>query len=355
MDISQISTGYWIGIVVFVLLGVLALAKVKKSQKVVGINRNFFAWAFILGGAFLFLWQGGVLVSLGLPLSAGVTNSGVTQPLASATGQNINVVGCNLGTQTTVTLAGKDAYNGSASGGTHAYMVSSDGGKTFGPVATVSDGGTITSSPGQVLDILWGDGATTGYFSAISQNTVPCTGAVTFTQPLYTNGSFSSTVFNTNGQVIDGTTTNQTLGAGDIKDLPLKIVGTYNKATPYGWVAVAEYNKTEITDIKLLDSSGNLLPTASLPNSFSSIFPQGSSTTSVYLIPAQFSSTDLNLKAEITASTTINPSNRNITITYFPLNDYQDTSTGLFAGPSAETSTHAVTRSGDPTTTIYYQ
>ncbi|GEM_PF-3030880 len=354
MDISQISTGIWIAIAIALVLGILALAKVKKGQKVLGVNRTFFAWVFILGGAFLFAWQGGLLVGLGLPLSAGVTSGG-TQPLASATGQNINVVGCNLGTQTTVTLSGKDAYNSSASGGTHAYMVSSDGGKTFGPVSTVSDAGTLTASPGQILDILWGNGATKGYFSAISQNPIPCTGAVTFTQPLYTNGSFSSTVFNTNGQVIDGVTANQTLGAGDIKDLSLKIIGTYQKATPYGWVAVVEYNKTDITQVKLMDSSGNLLPTASLPNSFTSGFAQGVATTSVYLIPGQFTSNDLNLKVELTASQTINPANGNTTITYFPLNDYKDTGTGLFAGPSAVTNTNTVTMDGGSTTVVYYQ
>src|SRR3990167_3931556 len=164
----DIQLAWWILIVVLVLFGIGALMR-KHNEKVLGFNKTGFGWVLLIAGAFVFLWQGSFLTGIGLNPSSTLAVTGtIPQIITSGSGA------CAPGQQvedTTVTLSATDAFNTSASGGTHRYRING------GPATTVADAGTFTALPGDVLSVLWGNGATTsGYYSFSQQLVVPCKG-----------------------------------------------------------------------------------------------------------------------------------------------------------------------------------
>jgi len=155
--------------------------------------------------------------------------------------------GCLPGQQvedTTVTLSAIDKYTSIASGGTHRYKINS------GPALTVSDAGTFTASPGDKVSILWYNASTSGgYFSDVSTESVPCSGTKVFSKEIGRNGTITIQVFNEEGNVLDTTTENETLAAGDTVTLKAEIRGTYQRSAPYGGLLIVEYNTTEIDNV----------------------------------------------------------------------------------------------------------
>lgn len=345
-----------ISIIVYVLAvlgaigGIYSFTKGKKS-KVLGMPKNITGLILVGIGVFLLALQMGWLAGLNsslVPLSVagiGVDNGGTSSPDSPLLA---DVTGCDLGTKTTITLSASDKYTSGATGGTHRYRING------APALTVSDAGTLTASPGDVLSILWHNASTTGYYGKVDTFSVPCTGAKTFYTELVANGTITSSEKDSNDDTIDGTSNNQTLGAGDVKDVTVKLSGTYQADFPYGFIAVVEFNKTEIDDV-ILTQNGVELASASLPHTFSTTLDTASST-KVYVIPALISNGDLTFKATIDADDTYNPkTSDNVTITYFPKNYFiDDNNGGAFAGPSAEDEDNAVTRTGQYQTLIEY-
>lgn len=343
MDISTIMY------IIAGIIGAFGLSFAFSKHKTVnGRSRWVFALPLIVVALFIVLMQIGTLATWGLgisPLASGVTTT------SSPSGTQASILGCDLGTKTTVTLSGVDKYTNSASGGTHRYRVNG------GPATTLSDAGTFTASPYDKISVLWMNASTTSYFSAISDESVACTGAVTFSHPLSNNGSLTSTVFNENTQVNTLGSNNQTLGTSDIKDVTVRLAGSFQADYPYGFLAVVEYNKTALDGVKLTLDGQELTQGTSVPNVYVPLWGTNGAT-KTYIIPALTSNADFNFKEQLDASNSMNPTSTNqanVTITYYPLNYYVNEQLGgAFSGPSAVDDNNALTRPVAGTSVIYY-
>ncbi|MBU0959305.1 MAG: hypothetical protein KKB31_05160, partial [Nanoarchaeota archaeon] len=176
-------------IVAILLAGVGLIAFSRKEKKVMGFGKGLVGFVFLGVGVAIALMQLGYLSDLGLsPLAAGVgagVGVGDTQDNLQA-----DVLGCDLGTKTTVTLSAVDKYTSASAGTTHRYRINGN------PALTVSNAGTLTASPGDKISILWGNETDASYYGDVSNVVVPCTGAKTFTTELVQNGSLTIEVFN---------------------------------------------------------------------------------------------------------------------------------------------------------------
>ena len=151
---------------------------------------------------------------------------------------------------TTVTLSAIDRYTSSAVGGQHIYKINGE------PYSTVSDKGTFTASPGDRLQILFGNASNgVNYFSELKSVVVPCKGTFPVSAELVQNGTLTIEVFNEEGNLIDSSGENETLSAGDVVTLTSKLKGTYQKGFPYGGIIVVEFNNSDFDDI-IVDFGG---------------------------------------------------------------------------------------------------
>jgi hypothetical protein len=341
---------------------IVALALVLISQffmKNVKTRKNFIWIAGVIGVISIVLIASGTWMDQGILLGgtsliSTYSVTGAVQPDLSGgnTNQQIDVTGCDLGTKTTVTLSGQDAYNTSATGGTHRYSIN---GATQ---STVSDAGTLTVSPGDQLSVLWYNGATTGYFSKATTYTIPCTGAKTYSEKLVVNGSITSTVYNANDQVVTlASGVNQTLSAGDVKNVRIKLAGAFEHAFPYGFVAVIESNKTAIDSAKIL-IGGAEAQIGVIPQSDTPMFDGTISQRVAYVLPALESTNDFEYKLMLDADDTygaVGTGAENVTVRYYPMNIFlNEKAGGKFDGPSAEDETNTLTRDGQYSSVVYY-
>jgi len=335
----------------FGLLGIAVVALFMKSKKSItaakwsGVSAAILLVAvFVLPGAGVNLaFLGNQVGSGGSPLAigdnAGAGTGGVTQELPSGFCPGIE--------DTTVKWLGYDAYNTSAAGGTHRYSIN---GALV--TSTISDAGTATLSPGDVIETLWENGATTSYFSAVSTVSVPCSGTFDIPQPLSMNGSLTSTFLESSAeQPITGLTgVNQTLGVGDVKTVDMKLSGQYQTDYPYGFIAVFDYNATEIDNVILSDVAGNELIPATTPQSYTEFNPTAN-VIKTYLIAAPLKSTTENVyQVTIDSDNTYNPGaglgTTNVTVTLYPRNYFlNEQAGGKFDGPAAEDESNTLTRS----------
>ncbi|MBU0959499.1 MAG: hypothetical protein KKB31_06140 [Nanoarchaeota archaeon] len=229
---------------IFGLVSVLAV-KDKKKRKTLGVIGTF---VFVFGLVTL------LVPTLIPPLSQNIQLQGLTAGIGAGVSQQVvSGEGCSPGQQvedTTVTLSAINAYTSAATSGSHRYKVNGGASKE------VTDSGTFTASPGDVLNILWFNGsANGGYFSDVSTFSVPCKGTVTYTQSLYQNGTITIDVFNEEGNKIDEAN-NETLTNGDVTTLVAKLKGTYQKGHPFGGIVVCEYNATGFDDC-IVDFGGS--------------------------------------------------------------------------------------------------
>lgn len=225
-----------LGIAAILLTQILAKGKSGKGTRMIG------------------LWVGGILTVLAvvsfvspgtipflegeIPMGGGALSVS-TQPGSPLVGGQC--VGIE---DTTVTLSAVDKYTQASTGGTHRYRING------APALTVSDAGTLTASPGDVIEILWENATqSVSYFSDISKEVVPCAGTVTYSKELFQNGTVTIDIFNEEGDLIDNGVNNETLAAGDVVTLLSRVKGTYQRGIPYGGVMVTEWNTTSIDDV----------------------------------------------------------------------------------------------------------
>jgi len=257
---------------------------------------------------------------------------------------------------TTVTLSAIDKYTATASGGTHRYRICDSNGCS--PAKTVSDGGTLTASPGDVLEVLFENASTTGYFSVAKTFTIPCAGTKTLYAKVVKNGSLTVKAWNTDGDKIDGSSVNQTLGIGDVKTLDMSLEGQYQKEFPYGFVVVIEYNKSAEDDVILHDENGVDLPEVSVPSVYSPSYGT-SSTTKAYEVPAVISTDVVELRITLDASDTNNPgsgTDGDVKLTFYPKNYFiNEDKGGAIDGPAAEDEDNVATRTGAIVYTLHTQ
>ena len=228
---------------------------------------------------------------------------------------------------TTVTLSAIDKYTSAAAGTTHRYKING------APALTVSNAGTFTASPGDQLQILWGNGEDTTYFGAVDTVTVPCSGTKTYDTELYANGTLTIEVFNEEGNLIDGSAENETLAAGDVVTLEAKLKGQYQKGFIYGGVIVAEWNSSELDDV-VVDFGGS---ETSVPQIYTITFSTTSST-KAYSVPAIISNQILTGSIVLDADDSANPLDATDPVLTFYPNDYfiNEDAGASFDGPAAE-------------------
>ena len=246
------------------IAALIQLAQGQKNKKVRIRGRNFGLIIAAIGLIALVV----PAVSMGIPflaeevsfgfLAAGVTADGVQPTSVGVDGKLCAVE------DTTVTLSAEDKYTVATTGGNHRYRVSSDGGVTFAPEQILSDDGTFTASPGNVIEILWNNETDTSAFGILDFMVVPCAGTETFAARTVNNGTLTTRIFNEEGNLIGsvGGFINETLVAGDVVNLDMELQGQFEREFPHGFVLVVEYNKTTIDEVDFILDGVNIQETA---------------------------------------------------------------------------------------------
>jgi hypothetical protein len=344
------SPQFWIGLVGAVLFGIWAYSSSKVSGNKVGKFPKVLAVILLLLATLAFLWVSniGTLVGMSSAFSVGgVPESQTNEPL-----QNNLIDGkCLTADTTTVTLSAQDKYLATPTGGYHRYRINGN------PALTVADAGTFSASPGDKIAVLWMNGSKTSAFSVVGNYIVPCAGTATLSEKLSNNASLTIRFFNSNNDLIDGATVNQTMVAGDIKNVATEIEGSYQKDYPYGFVAVIEFNKTSVDDVQLTQN-GVEITSVAIPQSHSTTLGADSSR-KAYLISEVNSNSKLQFTTVVDADDSTNPqagAGSDVLLTLYPRNYFvNDKNGGAFEGPSAEDEYNAVTRTGTQAGTLYLQ
>lgn len=230
-------------IAVGLVIGIVAFAKNMKKK-----SRQMTAF---LGIAMLVI---GVLPIMGLvPQLDGLNNliqlGGETLAAGTTTTVQETPSGICAVEDTTVTLSALSGGIGSAAGGTHRYRICNSGGCT--PGLTVSDAGTFTASPGDNLEILFGNDSSTTYYGELLNAKVPCSGTKTFFADVWRNGTLTIRVFNEEANLIDSASEFETLDSGDSVTLDMNVQGAKDYGFPHGGLIVAEWDKNNITDVEV--------------------------------------------------------------------------------------------------------
>ena len=178
------------------------------------------------------------------------------QPQVAQTGGGSGQLPINLIEDVTVTFSAKDASDDSINvGGAHQYRICNAGGGGCGSLKTVANLGTDTTSPGDILEVLFAQGNASGsvvYMPAYKTFTVPDKGTFEAQTEVWRNGTITIEVFNEEGNLIDTSLENETLGSGDKPTLTHKIKGTQDRGQyVYGGCMIVEYNRTGYDDVKV--------------------------------------------------------------------------------------------------------
>jgi len=260
MEIASISNLAWILIGVLAFIGVMVVVRVKARDKVIGFKRNTVVGVFLILAVALFLIQSGTFVGMGLNAFA---LGGTTVVVGEGTQTNLgaDVLGCDLGTKTTLTLSAVNKYTTVATGGNHRYRVNGN------PALTVSDAGTLTVSPGDKIAILWGNETGT-YYGKTDNFVVPCTGAKTYSASLVANGTLTIDAFNSNDVLIDGNENNETIGADATTNIRIRLKGPSKAGFPYGGVLSLEFNSSDFDEqnIELTSNDISLVSGVATPS-----------------------------------------------------------------------------------------
>jgi hypothetical protein len=266
--------------------------------------------------------------------------------------QGGNVLNCGV-EDTTVTLSAVNKYTSAATSGTHRYRVNGN------PALTVADAGTLTASPGDTISVLWeNEAAASTYFGSVDEYTVPCAGTATFSKELLQNGSVSISVFNEEGNLINGVD-NETLGAGDTVSLKFDINAQNQKGFPYGGVLIVEFNNDTA-----YDEENTAISIAGLGGSLKKVSTPGVHTVSgvnnkvvTFEVPSFESSNKYSGTLFIDVDNNINPSTTNdITVTFRPYDFYvNEDKGGAFEGPAVEDEDSAATYGHATSSTVHVQ
>lgn len=317
MGLENISMLMWVIIAVAGILGVAFLAT--KGKTVANINKYIVGFVTLGIGVALLVTQGGLIDLGGSTPTPTLT---ISEPTSS--GDTTRIICAKE--DTTVTLSAQDRFTSIASGGTHRYRLNG------APALTVADANTLTANPSDELEILWGNASTTAaYFSAVSKEIVPCSGAHTFYTTTVRNGTVTIDVFNRDGNLINGNDVNQTFASGDTFTLNARLTGTYQRGYPYGGIIIAEYNNTDFDDV-IVNFGGQK---TGVPDFFT--VTNTANVAKAYTVPALLSNAELSGTVFLDAKD-VNPGNLNDpVIRFYPSNYYiNDDTGGSFEGPNVE-------------------
>ena len=348
---TQLIVGIIVALITMFL--VYKASKVRGNQ-IAGVSKGFMVLFLLVltGGA---LWIGGVgsylSPSLASQLTLAVTTDGTTGGTGGPiTPQNLNadILGCDLGTKTTVTLSAIDKYSSASAGTSHRYRING------APALTVSNAGTFTASPGDTLNILWGNETEASYFGELDSFIVPCTGAKTYSRELVKNGTLTMDVFNTDGNKIDGGANNQTIGADDAKNVRIRLQGPSKAGYPHGGVLVLELNGSEYDEnlIELTSSQITIVSGADVPDAHSVTATDRK--TKAWAIGAIQGTGEIDFNLYLDSDATNNPIDLNDPVLSFYPNDYfvNEDNGGAYEGPATEDEDNVQTFLYKPSVTI---
>jgi len=287
-----------------------------------------FSWIVLGAGGLLLI--PGIGSGIGIPADIDLANLGGGDPLAVGTTPTTQLTpsGICAVEDTTVTLSAIDKFTAVATGGTHRYKING------APAQTVSDAGTFTASPGDTLQVLWGNGSETisEYYNDVTNEVIPCSGTKIFSNELLQNGSITIDVFNEDGNRIDRNN-NESLAAGDVVTLSAKLRGQFQRGT-LGGVIVCEYNSSAYDDC-IVDFGG---VEVNVPSIY--IITNTLSRTKAYSIPAVISTDILQGTVTIDVDDSINPvaaASALVNLTYYAADYFINEDTGAsYDGPAVE-------------------
>jgi hypothetical protein len=156
---------------------------------------------------------------------------------------------------TTVTLSATNKYTSGSAGTTHRYKLNG------APALTVSNAGTFTALPVDILSILWGNETDTSYFGEVTNAVVPCAGTKTFTAQLVQNGSVTINVYTEGGDQINCVAYNESIGTGETPTLKIEMFAENKKGFPHGGVLTLELNGTAFDEQNIVLNLGDLAVT----------------------------------------------------------------------------------------------
>lgn len=195
-----------------------------------------------------------VLVVMNFRGGADTPRTLAVQQAAQGGGQ-VGQLPISLVEDVTVTFSAKDASDESINvGGAHQYRICNAGGGC-GSLKTVANLGTDTASPGDVVEVLFANGNSSGsvvYLGTYKTFTLPDKGTFEASGLVWRNGTTTIEVFNEEGNLIDQVVENETLTTGDAPTLTHKIKGTQDRGQfNYGGCAIVEYNQTAYDEVKV--------------------------------------------------------------------------------------------------------
>jgi len=276
----------------------------------------------IIGGAFWLLGGGGGLLSqTGGGSSTTTTASGATV---------INIPAEDA----TVTFLADDSFDSGISClGNHQYRTRISSADQWGGFQAVADGSSVTTGSTDQIQVVWCEAnSSTGsprFFIGVTEQSLTGSGAVTLTnRDLVRNGSITIRVINEEGNVMDDSGENETLGAGDVVSLEWDIEVQFERAAPYGGVLVLEYNSSAYDVSGLSVTTDGLRQKTAVPTFYSERAVAGSSSIA-FEIPPLVSNGKHRGSINIDVDDTNDPEagagvGNDILLTFFPTNYYLD-------------------------------
>lgn len=184
---------------------------------------------------------------------------------------NVDADGVCTVEDTTVTINTVEAFNNDVTvNDVYSYRVNG------GAVSTGSSGGTVTASPGDVLEVLVAsNNSATSWYGDWDTVEVSCRGTQDVTLETYdmTSGDFFTvTAVNDDGVTTNGgaTASTQTIGAGDVGSYEITLKGTHEDAFGVSQTGMCiEYVTASFDEFYVTDASGNRLDSIGKPSRLS--------------------------------------------------------------------------------------
>jgi len=225
-------------------------------------KKGVFPGSGLLVGVFAIV--GIVAVVWFLAGAMGDKGSGLSVAPASAVSSGNNAAADKLTftEDVTITISATDVYDSSVGiGGTHQYQICDVNGEEIcSTLKTVSNGGTDTASPGNVVKVLFGFGNATGtsiYLNDYKTFIIKDQGTQQLKSSLYRNGTVTSRIFNEEGNLIDDVSENETIAAGDTPSLSFDLQGQFERGQfAYGGCMMVDYNTTGYDDVVVVFDKG---------------------------------------------------------------------------------------------------
>jgi len=218
----------------------------------------------------------------------------------------------------TVTLASKDKFDSglTVDKSNFKYKVNDGASKT-------DSDGVFDLACGDKLTVLWGDTNSTLYYRDPIDYVIPCapTYQIDYTGGVQNNSITTIQCFNQEGNLIDDTSENETLAAGDTVTLKCEMHGIAKKGMPRGGLMIAEVPKTQYDESEFaltgLGAKGNVPNAYTVSSTSNAVF--------AWEIPPMTGSGVTTFYAYIDVDDSTNPGDSNdITLKLYDANCFEE-------------------------------